>query len=374
MEKDKRIRQMAESVINNSVELKKGERIYIEAIGPSTIDMLKEMIAAATRAGGIPFYYYNDHGLVTSFFENASEAQVKAHTKIHKKIMEDSDVYVAIRGYDDVFEMSQMSPERNLMYQSIYWHQVHDLTRVPKTRWCVMRYPNQAMAAMSKMSLKDFEDFYFNACLLDYKKMEKVMEPLYQLMKKTDRVKIVAPNTELEFSIKGIGAKKCYGKVNLPDGEVYSAPVKKSINGFVQFNTETTYMGIAFSNVYLEFKNGKIINAKSQINNDKLQDILNIDKGARYMGEFALGLNPHITKPLVDILFDEKIAGSFHMAIGHDYKETANGNVSALHWDLIQMQDPEHGGGEIYFDNVLIRKDGRFVLKELKGLNPEKLK
>ncbi len=193
-------------------------------------------------------------------------------------------------------------------------------------------------------------------------------------MERTDRVRIVAPGTDLSFSIKGIPAIKCCGELNIPDGEVFTAPVKDSINGVVQFNTDTVYNGIFFSNIRLAFKDGKIIEAYSHVNNDKLQEILETDDGAKYMGEFAFGLNPGITHPILDILFDEKIGGSFHMAIGNSYDEAPNGNSSAVHWDLIQMQDAAHGGGEIYLDDVLVRKDGLFVLPELQGLNPENLK
>lgn len=200
------------------------------------------------------------------------------------------------------------------------------------------------------------------------------MTPLKELMERTDKVRIIAPGTDLAFSIKGIPAIKCCGEVNIPDGEVYTAPVKNTINGVVQFNTDTVYNGIFFSNVRLVFKDGRITEASSLANNDKLQDILETDAGSRYMGEFAFGLNPGITHPILDILFDEKIGGSFHMAIGNSYDEAPNGNSSSVHWDLIQMQDAAHGGGEIYLDGILVRKDGRFVLPELEGLNPEKLK
>ena len=193
-------------------------------------------------------------------------------------------------------------------------------------------------------------------------------------MMKTDKVHIKAKGTDLNFSIKNIPVIRCSGVVNIPDGEVYTAPVKNSINGYIQFNTDTAYNGIFFSNIYLEFENGRIVKARSLVNDDKLQKLLKSDDGACYMGEFALGVNPYITKPMLDILFDEKIRGSFHMAIGNSYDDAFNGNKSSIHWDLVQIQTPECGGGEIYFDDKLIRKDGRFVLKELDALNPENLK
>lgn len=375
MRKDERIARLAENLIKNSVKLKKGEQIYIEAIGLSTMPLVQELVKAATKAGGVPFYYFNEQALQKEFIEHASVAQMKAQAEIHKQLMANSQAYIGVRGNDDLFKMSSVDPEKMNNYQKYYWNPVHSEIRVPKTKWCVLRYPNSAFAAMSKMALEEFEDFYFDACLVDYVKMGQAMKPLKKLMDKTKKVRIVAPGTEVEFSIAGLKSIICDGNMNIPDGEVYTAPVKNSINGVIQFNTDTTYMGTVFSNIRLVFKDGKIVEGHSMINDEKFQKILNIDEGSRYMGEFALGVNPYVTQPMLDILFDEKISGSFHMAIGNSYEdETNNGNKSAIHWDLVQMQDAEHGGGEIFFDDVLVRKNGRFVLPDLIGLNPDKLK
>ncbi len=375
MQKDERLKKYAENIVKNSVELKKGERVFIEGFSDSVKDLFNEIIVAATKAGAVPFWYFNDNAFIKSFVDNASEKQMEAFGKMHAEVMAKCDAYIAVRGYDDMFMMADIKPRQMQMYQKLFYTPVHFDIRVPKTRWVVMRYPNNTMAALSRMSTTAFEDFYFNACLLDYKKMGKAMLPLKKLMDKTDKVRLVAPGTDLSFSLKGLKAVICDGDRNLPDGEVYSAPVKNSINGVIQFNTDTVYEGEYFSNIRLEFKDGKIVKGTSTANNDKFQRLLNHDAGSRYMGEFAIGVNPYVTKPMLDILFDEKIAGSIHMAIGNSYDdETFNGNRSDIHWDLVLIQTPEWGGGEIWFDDRLIRKDGRFVLKELEGLNPEKLK
>ncbi len=375
MQIDKRIAQLAENILENSVQLKKGEKIYIEAFGASTKDFFNEFIKETIKLGAVPFYFYNDASFEKSLIEGASEKQIEDYTAIHKRLMEDADCYVAVRGYDDAFALSDVSAKNMDMFGKIFQEQVHMRTRLPKTRWCVLRWPNTSMAAMSRMSLKQFEDFYFDACLLDYRKMGKAMLPLKELMDKTENVHIKGNDTDLTFSLKGIKAIVCDGKMNIPDGEVYSAPVKDSINGYVQFNTDTMYDGVFYSNIRLEFKNGRIVTGTSLVNNDKFQKMLDLDDGSRYMGEFALGVNPYIIHPILDILFDEKTCGSFHMAIGNSYEdETNNGNKSSIHWDLVKIQTLEHGGGEIWFDNKLIRKDGLFVLPELKGLNPQNLK
>jgi len=249
---------------------------------------------------------------------------------------------------------------------------VHFEERAKNTKWCILRYPNYSMAQISNMNIDDFENFYFNVCTLDYEKMSKEMDNLVNLMNNTDKVHIIGANTDLTFSIKGIPAEKYTGTFNIPDGEVASAPVKESVNGYITYNTETRYNGILFNNIRFEFKNGKIIKATAN-KTKELNEILDTDKGSRYIGEFALGLNPYIEKPIGDTLFDEKVKGSFHFTPGDSLEESDNGNRSAIHWDIVNIQSPEYGGGEIYFDDVLVRKDGRFVLEKLKGLNPENL-
>lgn len=375
MQPDSRITKLAENILYNSVKLKKGETIYLETFGESTKEILNELIKVTIKIGATPFYFYNNSAFIRSSIDGASEKQMQRYTDLHKDLMEKADCYVAIRGYDDMFSLSDVDDKYKELQNKIFHKQVHIMTRLPKTRWCVLRYPNITMAAMSRMSLKEFEDFYFNACLLDYQKMGKAMLPLKKLMDKTSEVHIKGKDTDLKFSIKGLKSIVCDGKMNIPDGEVYTAPVKNSINGYVQFNTDTTHNGVFFSNIKLTFKNGKIVEGTSLTNNEQFQKILDIDSGSRYMGEFALGVNPYITHPILDILFDEKTCGSFHMAIGNSYQdETNNGNVSSIHWDLVKIQTPDYGGGEIWFDNKLIRKDGLFVLPELKGLNPNNLK
>ena len=375
MRVDERITKLAENILKNSVQLKKGEKIYIEAFSASTKDLFNEFIRLATKMGATPFYFYNDNAFVKSFVTNCSEAQMKQYAEFHAGLMDQVDCYIGLRGYDDLFALAGIPASKMKMFNNIFYNQVHFDRRIPKTRWCVLRYPNDTMAATAKMPREKLEDFYFDCALVDYKKMGKAMMPLKKLMDKTNKVHIKGPNTDLTFSIKDLKAVVCDGRVNIPDGEVYTAPVRTSINGHIQFNTDTLYNGIFYSHVYLEFKDGKIIKAESRANNDQLQKQIDLDEGSRYMGEFAMGVNPYIRKEMLDILFDEKIACSLHMAIGNSYSdETFNGNRSGIHWDLVLIQDKAHGGGEIWFDDKLIRKDGIFVVKELLNLNPDKLK
>lgn len=199
------------------------------------------------------------------------------------------------------------------------------------------------MSQLAGMSTEKFEDFYFNVCNLDYSKMDRAMTPLVELMNKTDRVRIVAKDTDLTFSIKGIGAIKCSGACNIPDGEVYTAPVKDSVNGVITYNAPSIENGIKFEHVRLEFKDGKIINATSNYTDDS-NKIFDTDEGARYVGEFAIGSKSLYHSALGDILFDEKISGSIHLRPVAVTRMRITATSPPVHWDLVLIQTPEYGG------------------------------
>jgi len=371
---DPRNTKLAEQLIDYSVKLQKGEKIYIEIKGLDAMELGKELVRVATLRGGVPFWYYNDETLSRGFIKNADEEQFTAWGQFHLPVMEAVDAYVGVRGSTNPFDLADVDSDRMKWHDKAYWDTVHIPVRLKK-KWVVLRYPNPSMAQLAERATEEFADFYFQVCTLDYAKMSKAMDPLAELIKKTDRVKILAPGTDLEFSVKDIGAVKCDGGRNIPDGEIYTAPVRDSMNGTIQYNTATMRSGMLFKDICFQVKDGKIVEATcSTGDQQKLNDILDVDEGARYFGEFAMGVNPYITKPMLDTLFDEKIGGSFHLTPGNAYESAFNGNKSALHWDLVLIQTPEWGGGEIWFDDVLIRKDGLFVLPELEGLNPEGLK
>ena len=370
---DPRMTELARVLVEYSTELKAGDKVLIEAIDvPDT--MTTELIRAARQAGAEPFVTIKHNQVMRALLMNCSESQLQliADVEIHR--MKEMAAYIGVRGSLNVSELSDVPDEQMKWYQKIWWRPVHGEIRVRNTKWVVLRYPSPSMAQAANMSTGAFEEFFFEVCTMDYAKMAKAMQPLRELMEKTDQVRIVGPGTELRFSIKGIPAVACDGKLNIPDGEVFTAPVRDSVNGTVQFNTPTIYQGVTHENVRLEFKDGKITEASSN-NTAGLNKVLDSDEGARYIGEFALGFNPYITKSMKDILFDEKIAGSFHFTPGSAYEDEAdNGNRSQVHWDLVCLQEASAGGGEIRFDDRLIRKDGLFVIDELTALNPEHLK
>lgn len=369
--KDERIIKLANNLLTHSVNLQKDENILIEVLGEDGLPLAKELMKQSTKIGAKPFFNVINYELQKVMLENLTEEQIKIYAKHDLVRMKDMDAYIGIRASTNTAELVEIPNEKMNLYNSFYTSPVHFEERCSK-KWCILRYPNYSMAQMSNMSTEKFEDFFFKVCNLDYSKMSDAMNGLVKLMNRTDKVHILGKNTDLTFSIKGIGATKCMGESNIPDGEVFTAPVKTSVNGYITYNTETRYNGIRFNNIRFEFENGKIIKATSN-NTEEMNKILDIDEGARYIGEFALGVNPYIDLPIGDTLFDEKINGSFHFTPGDSIEESDNGNRSSIHWDIVNIQRPEFGGGEIWFDDVLIRKDGRFVLKELECLNPENL-
>ncbi|GED30369.1 MULTISPECIES: aminopeptidase [Brevibacillus] len=368
---DPRINELASRLVRYSLNLQKGEKVLIENTGLQP-ELVRALVREAFAVGALPLVTLKDQEVNRALYQGTSEEHMALMAKYEYDRMKDMDAYIAVRAYDNINEYADVSEDKMGIYSRVLYQPVHTNERVPNKRWVVLRYPNKSMAQLSSMSLEGFEDFYFSVCNLDYAKMSNAMTPLKELMERTDRVRIVGPKTDLRFSIKGINAIKCDGKRNIPDGEVYTAPVRDSVEGTIFYNAATNYNGISFTDVQFTFKEGKIVEATSS-NTKALNDILDTDEGARYIGEFAIGFNPHILHPMLDILFDEKIAGSFHFTPGNAYTVADNGNRSSVHWDLVQIQRPEYGGGEIWFDDVLIRKDGRFVLPELEGLNPENL-
>jgi len=356
---------LAKLLVEYSIRLKRNETVLIEAFDIPD-EMTIALIRAAQKLRGIPFVQTQHTRINRALALEASDRQLNLLARHELARMKKMDAYIAVRGSNNVTELSDVPPEKmKLLAKKM--RPVQD-QRVKKTKWVVLRWPTPSMAQLAGMSTEAFEDFYFEVCTLDYRKLQPGMKALKRLMEKTDRVEIKGPGTDLRFSIKGIPAVICGGDRNIPDGEVFSCPVKDSVEGHVTFNAPSIYQGIGFDTIRLEFENGKIVDATSN-ETKKLNKILDSDPGARYIGEFSLGFNPRVLQPMRDILFDEKIAGSFHLTPGQAYEEADNGNRSQVHWDMVSIQRPECGGGEIYFDGKLIRRDGQFLSKQLCSLN-----
>ena len=362
---DARFDKLAKLLVEYSIRLKRNETVLIEAFDIPD-EMTIALIRAARKAGGVPFAQTYHARINRALALESSERQLNLVSSHELARMKKMDAYIAVRGSNNVTELSDVPPA-TMKLIARKMRRVQD-QRVKKTKWVVLRWPTPSMAQLAGLSTEAFEDFYFEVCTLDYRKLLPGMKALQRLMEKTDRVDIKGPDTDLHFSIKGIPAVICGGDRNIPDGEVFSCPVRDSVEGHVTFSAPSIYQGIGFDGIRLEFKNGKVVDATSN-ETKKLNKILDSDPGARYIGEFSLGFNPRILHPMRDILFDEKIAGSFHFTPGQAYEEADNGNRSQVHWDMVSIQRPDYGGGEIYFDGKLIRKNGVFLPKQLRSLN-----
>ena len=361
--------KLARLLTEYSVALKRGETVLIDAY-----DVPEEIIIALIRAVRErrchPLLNLNSARLWREIYIGGTDKQFRRMARFEMERMKCVDAYIALRGSHNIFELTDV-PADKMRRATSFLKPVLD-HRINHTKWVVLRWPTAAMAQQAALSTERFEEFFFDVCTLDYRRMIPGMRALKRLLGETDRVEIVGPGTNLRFSVKGIGAIACGGRHNIPDGEVFTCPVKKSVEGQVSFNTPSVYQGISFDDVRFTFREGRIVEAQAS-NSEALNRILDTDRGARYIGEFALGFNPYIREPMRDILFDEKICGSFHFTPGQAYKEADNGNRSQVHWDLVCIQRPDYGGGEIYFDGKLVRRNGEFVPKALVKLNSDYL-
>ena len=364
---DPRTTQLAQSLIRHSCRVQPGEHVLLEIIdAPDEIAI--ELIRAVRAAGGCPHVNLRHARVTSEMFAGATDAQYESIAGFELAELRPAGGWSGMCGGSTGFELSGVPAEKMKLAQK-HLSAVHN-QRVCHTKWCVLRWPNPAMAQGAGMSTEAFEDFYFRCCLADYDKLKVAMDRLAERMMRTDRVQIKGPGTDLSFSIKGMPAISCAGELNIPDGEVFTAPVRDSVNGTILYTAPTVYQGIPFDGIRLTFRDGKIVKAECNGDSAALNKILDTDEGSRYIGEFALGVNPEVLQPMRDILFDEKIAGSFHFTPGQAYENCDNGNRSQVHWDLVCIQRKDYGGGEMYFDGELVRKDGIFTDPELAILNP----
>jgi len=370
---DPRVTKLAELLCSHSTRLTPDDRVLIHAYDIPE-EAVAEVVRVAQSKGAEVIVRLESNVVKRQLMHGMTEDNARTIAKVEKYEMEEMTAYIALRGSHNYAELGDVPDDISKMWAREYSTPVVFGVRVPKTKWVALRWPTAGMAQQANMSTPAFEKFYFDVCTLDYAKMARACEPLRDLMNRTDRVRVTGPGTDFTLSIKDIGAVPCTGLRNIPDGECFSAPVKDSVNGVVQFNTVSLYQGTEFKDIRYVINDGRIEEASAGSNTEKINEILDTDEGARYFGEFAIGFNPYILHPMKDTLFDEKIAGSFHFTPGNAYDPPGgNGNKSSIHWDTVMIQRPDYGGGEMYFDDVLVRKDGLFVLPELQGLNPDQL-
>ena len=367
--KDPRISRLAEILLDHSCQVKKGHTVLIEAFDLPDPSLVCELVEGVYRREATPLVSWKDNQILRSLYRGATEEAMSLAGKLEASAMAEANAYIGIRGTANSSELTDVPAEQMELYTRHWWQPVHNEIRVPKTRWVVLRYPTPSMAQSADCSTQQFEDFYFNVCTADYAKMAEDLKPLVARMESADQIRITAPGTDLSFSIRDIPVIPCAGECNIPDGECFTAPVKDSVNGTIRFNTKSRYHGVVFDGIEFELKDGRIERATCLNDVDRLNKILDSDEGARYIGEWSLGTNNNILHPMLDTLFDEKIGGSFHFTPGNAYDEADNGNRSGVHWDLVLIQRPDYGGGEIWFDDELVRKDGFFIPHDLLALN-----
>lgn len=368
--RDPRNARLAHVIVHHSTALQPGESVMIEAFDVAD-GLLLDLVDEVHRVGALPVVVLRDQSVQRQLVRAGGEAQFRLQAEIDLFAMRKMQAYVGIRGARNTSELSDLSSETLSRYTKLVSHPLVD-QRVNHTRWVVLRYPTPSMAQLASMSTEQFEDFFYRVCTLDYGRMAEALAPLAERMRATDRVRLTGPGTDLRFRIGGIGVVPCEGRRNLPDGECYTAPVRDSVEGTIAFNTPSLYLGTTYTGLRFTFEGGRIVAAEGEPR-DRLEALLDTDEGARHIGEFSLGVHPFVLHPMMDTLFDEKITGSLHFTPGQAYAAADNGNRSQIHWDLVLIQRPEYGGGDVWFDDECVRRDGRFVVPELEGLNPERL-
>jgi aminopeptidase len=366
--KDPRLDRLAHVLIDHSCQLEGGETLLIEAYDLPDPALVCRLVELAAERGAVPLVTWKSNQVLRSLYMHGTTESLGLAGELERARMERADAYIGVRGAANSSQFADVPLERMDLYQQHWWHPVHTEVRVPRTKWVVLRYPTDSMAQAAGMSSEAFEDFYFRVCTADYARMAKDQEPLVARMLAAEEVRITGPGTDLTFSVKGMPVRPCHGQRNIPDGEVFTAPVRESVQGTIRYNTPSRYQGTVFDGIEFEFRDGRIVRAEAN-EKERIEKILDSDEGARYIGEWSIGCNNHVRRPMLDTLFDEKIGGSIHFTPGQAYEDCDNGNRSRIHWDLVLIQTPEWGGGEIRFDGELVRKDGRFVPEDLEGLN-----
>ncbi|HKQ57220.1 MAG TPA: aminopeptidase [Candidatus Eisenbacteria bacterium] len=369
--RDPRSRDIARTIVRHSTHLVPGEVVLIESFDLAD-GLLVDLIDEVFLADAIPLVSLRRNAVHRQLLAGGVERQIRLQAEVEMFQMKQVQAYVGLRATENASELADVPAEHMALYTRWIGKPVHSDYRVNHTKWLVLRYPTPSMAQLAGMSTAQFERYFCDVCTIDYARMADAVAPLAERMRATRDVRLRGPGTDLRFSIAGIGAVPCEGRRNLPDGECFTAPVRDSVEGTIAYNTPSLYQGTTYTNVRLTFEGGRIVKATGDPQ-ARLDQLLATDEGSRHVGEFALAFNPYVLHPIKDTLFDEKIAGSLHFTPGQAYTIADNGNRSQIHWDLVLIQRPEYGGGEVWFDGELIRKDGRFLPPELEGLNPEHL-
>lgn len=356
---DPRLTKLATLLVDYSLKFNKGEKVAISAdfeARPLVLELYKLLIK---RGASEVKLHFGDYEFSEAYFANATKSQIETLPKTDLYEIQNMDCYIAISSPTNTRGLTGIDAVKISARQAT----LRPITnhRVDKTRWVICKYPTNAQAQEAGMSLSEYSDFVLSAVLdVDWKALGKQQLKLQKLVNKTNTVRIVGEETDLTMSIAGRHAVSADGEYNMPDGEVFTSVVENSTQGYITYTYPAIYLGREFHNVRLKFEKGRVVKAMSDKGQVDLTKILDTDPGARVIGELGLGNNYHISKFTKDILYDEKIGGSIHIALGRGYKETLSKNDSAIHWDMIKDL---RRGGEIYFDGKLVQRNGKWLYK-----------
>lgn len=365
---DPRVEKLADVLVSYSVTVRPGDKVLIRG-GTQAEPLLKAVYAKVLQAGGHPLMLLSLPGMDELLYRHASDEQLQYIHAPQKLILETYDVSIGIRSAENTKALSGVDPAKMVLQRQAgaeLMKTYFKRSASGELRWTGTLFPTNAYAQDAEMSLSDYEDFVYGACMPDmddpvghWRRFSAWQQQIVDWLKGKERVHVVGPETDLHLKISDRVFMNSDGKRNMPSGEVFTGPVEDSVNGHVHFSYPAIVAGREVTGIRLQFADGRVVKASAEKNEDFLLQTLETDEGARYVGEFAIGTNKGITRFTRQILFDEKISGSFHMALGAGYPETGSKNQSAIHWDMIcDMRD----GGEIWVDDELLYKDGEFAI------------
>ena len=365
---DIRMQRMADVLVNYSIGVQKGERMAIRTPAISA-PLVREIYRAALRAGALPELFISLPGISEIFFKEASDEQLAYIPATQRLVLEEYETLVSLWADTNTKELNNIDHSRMALsakashgLMDTYMRRTVDGT----LRWVAALYPTDASAQDAEMSLSDFEDFCYRACFLDdpdpvarWKELSAQQELRVQWLKGKRAIHLLGQDTDLTFSIEGRPFVNCDGRLNFPDGEFFTSPIENSANGYIRYSFPCSFNGVSVEDVRLRFENGVVVEATAGRGQDYLDQMLSVDEGARRLGEFAFGNNPYVDRCIRHTLFDEKMAGTVHLALGKSIPLSLGVNESAIHWDMVcDLRQ----GSEIRVDDVVFCKDGKFIV------------
>jgi len=349
---DSRLVDLAKLIVHTSTKVKRGDNVIIQIVDEGQ-DLATEIYKEVVRAGGHPLIITTPSEATRAFYEIADDETLTAMPRHYFELVKASDVIISIRSNANTKSLSNTDPKRiSARFRALKALQEERLSK----RWCLTQYPTVGYAQDAEMSLSEYEDFVYSAVLIDWGEQIKVMERLKEIMDETDEVRLIGKDTDLTMSIKGRNAVVGGPTHNVPGGEVFTAPVEDSAEGEIFFDIPAVVYGKEVEGIRLRFERGEVVDYSASRNEELLKSMIETDEGSRRLGEFGIGTNRGIKRFTKNILFDEKIGDTIHLAIGRAYKECGGVNESAIHWDMIKTMKP----GRIIMDGLIVQENGKF--------------